>query len=129
MKSSKNENNSDEFEIFENLDAAEKHFQNQGNCLNINNDFKKIIENALEKEEKNIIYKESTDKPFSVTEVKDIINKLKMGKASDPDKILNEILKYSSSATLQSYTKLFNIILKNWLLPKSMESVIHYSHP
>ena len=50
-----------------------------------------------------------------------------VGKSSGPDKILNEILKYSKPVTLKSYTKLFNLILKSGCYPKSYIIAIHKS--
>ena len=51
-----------------------------------------------------------TDCPITCSEVNKVLKKIKVGKASGPDKILKEILKYSKTVTLKSYTKLFNLI-------------------
>ncbi len=108
-----NETKTEEFEeaIYKDLNPLQNHFINQGNCKTIDKDFQKYIENQMKSNNKNINWNEDTDKPITCKEVKDILNKLKTGKSSGPDKIINEILKYSKDATLKSLTKLFNMVL------------------
>ena len=60
-----------------------------------------------------------TDYFITCSEVNKILKKIKVGKSSGPDKIINEILKYSKPGILKSYTKLFNLILKSGCYPKS----------
>jgi hypothetical protein len=58
------------------------------------------------------------DYPFTFNEVKKGINKLKTGKASGPDLILNEFIKCSSSSMSLVIVKLFNKVLQNGKFPK-----------
>ena len=58
------------------------------------------------------------DYDFTQDEVKQGIQKLKNGKSSGTDLILNEFIKTGSNALLPLLTKLFNIILKNGSMPK-----------
>ena len=108
-------------DILKNITPLVEHFQKQGTCNSINKEFQRQIENEMRMLEEYLVYTEQTDSPITCSEVKYVLNKLKMGKASGPDKILNEILKYSKTATLKSYTKLFNIIFKSGCYPKNWE--------
>lgn len=108
-------------DIFFDLKKLEEHFQNQGNCITINEEFKKQIVNELKNMERKILYNEVTDKPFTISEVKKVINNLKTGKSCGPDNIINEIIKFSSQVTLKAFTKLFNIILRTGCYPKVWE--------
>ena len=110
-----------EAEIFKNITPLVEHFQNQGTCKSIDTEFQKQIENEMKMMDEYLDHIEQTDSPITCSEVKTVLNKLKMGKASGPDKILNEILKYSKTATLNAYTKLFNIIFKSGCYPKMWE--------
>ena len=62
---------------------------------------------------------EITDNPITISEVKRVIKLLKTGKATGPDNILNEVLKYSSAVTVKSVTKLFNLIFSSECYPES----------
>ena len=59
------------------------------------------------------------------------LSKPKKGKTAGPDKILNEVIRYSSPVTLKSYAKLFNLILKTRFYPNcwnnSFITLIHKS--
>ena len=99
----------------------ENHFKNQGNCKGINLEFQDQIEKELSNIEKYIEYVEMTDYFITCSEVNKILKKIKVGKSSGPDKIINEILKYSKPGILKSYTKLFNLILKSGCYSKSWE--------
>ena len=103
------------------MTKLENHFKNQGTCQSINVEFKKHIDMELENIENYIKYAEETDCPITCSEVNTILNKIKTGKSSGPDKILNEVIKYSKPIILNAYTKLFNIILKTGCYPKSWE--------
>ena len=73
--------------------------------------------------EENRVLEESTssatmlDKPFTITEVKKGISKLKKNKASGPDQILNEYLIYGKEALCAPITKLFNLSLSSNSFP------------
>jgi hypothetical protein len=73
----------------------------------------------------------NTDKPFTISEIKQCINILKSNKSAGPDLIANEIIKYSSIATCKSIVKLFNLILDSGKYPsawrKSFIILIHKS--
>ena len=108
-------------EIFKNVLLLENHFKNQSNCKSINLEFQDQIEKELSNIEKYIEYVEMTDYFITCSEVNKILKKIKVGKSSGPDKIINEILKYSKPGILKSYTKLFNLILKSGCYSKSWE--------
>ena len=59
----------------------------------------------------------TTDKPFTVSEIKECIEALKSNKDPGPDLISNEILKYSSVVTRKAIVKLFNLILDSGKYP------------
>ena len=79
----------------------ENHLKNQGNCKSINLEFQDQIETELSNIEKYIEYVEMIDCPITCSEVNKVLKKIKVGKSSGPDKILNEILKYSKTVTLK----------------------------
>ena len=105
-------------EIFKNIEKTIKHFQNQGECKNINEGFKKEIEHDLNKLEESIEYNVETDTPITIREIKNVLNNLKKGKSGGPDSILNEVIKFSSSFTLKAYAKVFNLIMKTGYYPE-----------
>ena len=96
-----------------------KYLKNQGNCKSINLEFQDQIEKELSNIEKHIEYVEMTDCFITCLEVNKVLKTIKVGKSSGPDKIINEILKYSKPGIFKSYTKLFNLILKSGCYPKS----------
>jgi hypothetical protein len=59
----------------------------------------------------------TTDKPFTVSEMKQCINALKSNKRPGTDLISNEILKYSSVVTCKAIVKLLNLILDSGKYP------------
>ena len=84
------------------------------NCANNNNP-----------ENRNIIYNsekvhEFLDKPFTEEEIQRLIRKLKNGKSSGEDNILNEFLKNSSHRCLELYVKLFNLVLETGIVPDDL---------
>jgi hypothetical protein len=64
---------------------------------------------TVSKEEKYYII-DTTDKPFTISEVKKVKKSLKTGKSSGPDLISNAIFKGSCPLIVKSITKLFNMI-------------------
>lgn len=71
-----------------------------------------------------------TDKPITCHEIKKVLSKLKNGKASAPDHVLYEVIKYSSLVTLISFVKFFNLLEsgfypENW--NTSLIIIIHKS--
>ena len=131
MKSKTNQDKNETGEIFQNFDEIKNHFQEQGKCLYFDKDFENKILKELDELENKVDYVEITDKPITCAEIKIIIRKLKIGKSAGPDKILNEILKYSSPITLQAFAKLFNLLLETGCYPhqwkKSFIIAIHKS--
>ena len=59
----------------------------------------------------------TTDKPFTVSVIKQCIKVLRSNKRPGPDLISNEILKYSSVVTCKAIVKLFNLILDSGKYP------------
>ena len=116
LKSNKGNHNLNKLEL--DSDLLRDHFQTQGNFKSTNIDFERQIEKIIEDSG---VYAENevTDKPISISEVNKVISSIKTGKASGPDLILNEIIKYSSIVTVKSVTKLFNLILETGFYPDS----------
>ena len=112
-KSSKNP------EIQVNFEKIIEHFKSQGSCKNYNVSLKNKVENHIPViQYKNLLTENSiTDKPFTISEIKQCINILKTKKGAGPDLITNEIIKYSSVATCKSIVKLFNLILDSGKYP------------
>ncbi len=54
---------------------------------------------------------------ISEEEVKECIKRLKNGKACGYDHIINEFLKHSAQYMLKLYTKFFNLVLRNGIIP------------
>lgn len=59
------------------------------------------------------------DYPISIREIKEVIFKLKNGKAVSCDKVSNEMIKYSADFMLPALVKLFNYILQTSVVPDS----------
>lgn len=73
----------------------------------------------LEKmERQNVINNPKISSPTNFKEIKEILCSLKNNKASGPDQIPNELLKYGTNALLSPITKLFNKILETEIVPK-----------
>lgn len=89
------------------------------------------MDDHIENYQNILVENEITDKPFTMKEIKTCIKKLKLGKSAGPDLISNEIIKYSSTVTCKSITKLFNLILDTGNYPnewrKSFTVVIYKS--
>jgi hypothetical protein len=62
----------------------------------------------------------TTDKPFTVSEIKQCIKALKSNKRPGTDLISNEILKYSSVVTCKAIVKLLNLILDSGKYPYTL---------
>ena len=86
-------------------------------CHNINKSFNDKVENELKNLEKTLSFNPVTDSPITVTEIKQVLKKLKKGKASGPDGIGNEIIKHSSCLTIKALAKLFNLIMNSGYYP------------
>jgi hypothetical protein len=58
------------------------------------------------------------------------INKTKTDNECVPDNIVNEIIKFNSSVTLKSYTKLLNQIIKYAVIPQceTVREIIYYAN-
>jgi hypothetical protein len=69
--------------------------------------------------EENMIYKAESDSTITYKEIKKAIFDLKKGKSAGPDRILNEVIKYTNPVMINSYMKIFNVILKTGIYPKS----------
>ena len=107
-------------EIFKNISLLETHFKNQSNCKSINLEFQDQIEKELSNIEKHIEYVEMTDCFITCLEVNKVLKKIKVGKSSGPDKILNEIHKSGDKSNLNNYrgislmnclSKIFSVII------------------
>lgn len=114
-----------------NYDQLSDHFQSQGKPVSYNKTFSKSVDDHIENYQNILVENEITDKPFTIKEIKTCIKKLKLGKSAGPDLISNEIIKYSSTVTCKSITKLFNLILDTGNYPnewrKSFTVVIYKS--
>ena len=64
-------------------------------------------------------YKAESDSTITYKEIKKAIFDLKKGKSAGPDRILNEVIKYTNPVMINSYMKIFNVILKTGIYPKS----------
>ena len=104
-------------DIHVNTDQLCQHLQNQGKPDTFNAQFSQEVDNHIENYKNILNENEITDKPFSITEIKKCIEKLKLGKSAGPDRISNEIIKYSSIVTSKSIVKLFNLILESGNYP------------
>ena len=98
------------------LNSLAEHFRSQGNPEKIDTNFEKHISEKISLKEKNLKV-QNTDQPITISEIKEIIKKLKKGKSSGPDLICYEIIKYSSSVMLTSLAKIFNLILETSFYP------------
>jgi hypothetical protein len=129
----KGDNSSKNPEIQVNFEKIIEHFKSQGSCKNYNVSLKNKVENHIPViQYKNLLTENSiTDKPFTISEIKQCINILKTKKGAGPDLITNEIIKYSSVATCKSIVKLYNLILISGKYPsawrKSFIILIHKS--
>ena len=59
-----------------------------------------------------MMYKAESDSTITYKEIKKAIFDLKKGKSAGSDRILNEGIKYTNPVMINSYMKIFNIILK-----------------
>jgi hypothetical protein len=60
-----------------------------------------------------------SDSTIIYKEIKKAIFDLKKRKSAGPDRILNEVIKYTNPIMINSYMKIFNVILKPGIYPKS----------
>ena len=72
--------------------------------------------------EEDMVYKAESDSTLCYKEIKKEIFDLKKGKSVGPDRILNEVIKYTNPVMINSYMKIFNVILKTGIYPKSWSS-------
>jgi hypothetical protein len=79
-----------------NLYKIIENFKNQGRCETYNDNIKKETERYIVNHKNELKENLITDIPFSVSEIKKCINKLKMKKSVGPDHICNEVIKFSS---------------------------------
>ena len=69
---------------------------------------------------------DTTDKPFTISEVKKVKKSFKTGKSSGPDLISNEIFKGSCPLIVKSITKLFNMTFSSAIyIPYILVIVLH----
>ena len=106
-------------EILKDESVIIEHFQKQGNPSHFNSNFKKEIENQLKTMEEDMMYKAESDSTITYKEIKKAIFDLRKGKSAGPDRILNEVIKYTNPVMINSYMKIFNVILKTGIYPKS----------
>ncbi|CAC5424351.1 unnamed protein product [Mytilus coruscus] len=99
-KTTKHVDNSEE--ILKNLEELEQHFQNQGNCSSVNKEFQKHIETEFKNIEDKMLYINTTDKPFTLSEVKIVINKLKTAQLEY--KVKKEELSYGTIYSFSCYS-------------------------
>jgi len=107
----KNNNPNNKVEIQHNFNQLIDHFKSQGKSDKYNVNFKNKIENYITQYKDFLAENQTTDKPFTVSEIKQCIKALKSNKSPGPDLICNEILKNSSVVTCKAIVKLFNLIL------------------
>ena len=62
--------------------------------------------------------------PITETEIKNVVSKLKNGKAFGTDEILNEYIKNTIDDLMPIYIKLFNLILDSGIIPESWSTGI-----
>jgi hypothetical protein len=79
----------------------------QGRCDTYNVNLKKETERYIVNHKNELKENLITDIPFSVSEIKKCINKLKMKKSVGPDHICNEVIKFSSIITPTLILKMF----------------------
>ena len=119
LNSLKNSSKNPEIQV--NFEKIIEHFKLQGSCKNYNVSLKNKVENHIPViQYKNLLTENSiTDKPFTISEIKQCINILKSNPSAGPDLIANEIIKHSSVATCKSIVKLFNLILDSGKYPSA----------
>ena len=121
LKSFKKKSNEQENipEILKDESVIIEHFQKQGNPSHFNSNFKKEIENQFKTMEEDMMYKAESDSTITYKVIKKAIFDLKKGKSAGPDRILNEVIKYTNPVMINSYMKIFNVILKTGIYPNS----------
>ena len=128
IKSLKYEDTNKQIELQAGFQDLINHFKSQGETTDYDKDFCKKVQS-----ESSLLPppNEITDKPFTISEVNKCIKKLNTGKSAGPDKISNEIIKYSGIVTCKAIVKLFNLILDSGKYPsnwrKSFIILIHKS--
>ena len=121
LKSFKKKSNDQENipEILKDESVIIEHFQKHGNPFHFNSNFKKEIENQLKTMEEDMMYKAESDSTMTYKVIKKAIFDLKKGKSAGPDIILNEVIKYTNPIMINCYMKIFIVILKTGIYPKS----------
>ena len=128
LKSLKYEDSDKQIELQASFQELISHFKSQGETLDYDKDFndKVKVDSSIAPPPNEI-----TDKPFTIGEVNKCIKKLNTGKSAGPDKISNEIIKYSGIVTCKAIVKLFNLIMDSGKYPsnwrKSFIILIHKS--
>ena len=103
-----------------------EHFKNQGRCDTYNVNLKKETERYIVNHKNELKENFITDIPFSVSEIKKCINKLKMKKSVGPDHICNEVIKFSSIVTCKSMVKLVTLQLRT--IGTNDGTIAHHIH-
>ena len=119
LNSLKNSSKNPEIQV--NFEKIIEHFKSQGSCKNYNVNLKNKVENHII-QYKNLLTDISiTDKPFTISEIKQCINILKSNPSAGPDLIANEIIKCSVASEVIQFNTRF------WKIPICMEKIIHHS--
>ena len=128
LKSLKYEETNNTVELQAGFSELINHFKTQGQTDDYDKEFK---DKVLSDSNLTPQFNELTDRPITVSELNRCVKKLKTGKSAGPDKISNEIIKYSGIVTCKAIVKLFNLIIDSGKYPtnwrKSFIILIHKS--
>jgi hypothetical protein len=116
----KGDNSSKNPEIQVKFENIIEHFKSQGKNYNVN--LKNKVENHIIQYKNLLTENSNTDKPFTISEIKQCINILKSNKSAGPDLIANEIIKCSVASEVIQFNTRF------WKIPICMEKIIHYPY-
>ena len=128
LKSLKYEDSNNSVELQAGFPELINHFKTQGQTFDYDKEFKDKVQSDSHLSP---LCNDLTDKPITVAELNKCVKKLKTGKSAGPDKISNEIIKYSGIVTCKAIVKLFNLIMDSGKYPtswrKSFIILIHKS--